>query len=329
MAYQLRRRYVFSLAVLVLITLTGCIGVGSYKISGRVTDTEGNGLGGVRLAISGGTTGYAVTKADGKWEAKVTGTVTVTPEPQPGYLFTPPQRAKITKQSGSSLTFQRVGNKILWYMYEDYEHFSGGMRVIAPPDNVADTKYDIVVEENNLLTDAPTGYDVLVLSDVGASFDLSEFTGRVIVTLDSSIVPLMYWITGDYQAEVYWDYESEGELHWVKPVTGNELGAPGDARIYNSLDGVEGFTRRNDLIQAGSTEGSDDVVLYKIDNSKGNWWWLHVGPHFGNYDYEVTTQRVWEIINYALDLINGYDAVFPALPETTTTISPASLIERN
>lgn len=35
---------------------------------------------------------------------------------------------------------------------------------------------------------------------------------------------------------MYEDYESEEELHWVKPVTVNELGADGDTRIYNSLD---------------------------------------------------------------------------------------------
>ena len=40
-----------------------------------------------------------------------------------------------------------------------------------------------------MLTEVPSGYDVLVLSDTGAGFDLSEFSGRIIVTLDGGVAP--------------------------------------------------------------------------------------------------------------------------------------------
>lgn len=331
MVYQLRRS-AFSLLVigLIALTLTACLGGGSYVISGLVTDAEGHGLAGVRLVLDGGTTGHVVTNAAGKWEAKVKGIVTVTPESQEGYLFSPPLRSNITKQSGSNLTFQRVSNKIFWYMSRDFENFSGAITVIAPPNNITDSKYAIVAEENNPVTEAPTGYDVLVLSDVGATFDVSKFTGRIIVTLDSSVSPLMCWMTGDYQEETYWDFDTKTELKWVKPITGSERGASSDARICNLLDGVEGFTRRHDLIQASSTEDCDDVVLYEITKSGRSWWWLHIGPHFGGYeDRDFTTQRVWEIINYTLDLINGYNPVCPALPEMSPSALSLSPVERN
>ncbi len=87
---------------------------------------------------------------------------------------------------------------------------------------------------------------------------------------------------------------------------------------YTLLDGELGFTRRHDPIQASSVEDRDDVVLYRIENEKGSWWWLHIGPHFGDYVEEIYTARAWEIIHYTLDLLNGYDPVFPPLPDQET-----------
>jgi hypothetical protein len=181
------------------------------------------------------------------------------------------------------------------------------------------------------LTEVPDGYDALVLSDNGAGFDLSEFSGRIIVTLDGGVAPLMYWMTGAIGEDEYWDFDTEEELHWIRPITGTELGAFGDARIYTSLDGEFGFTRRDDLILASSVSDGDDVVLYRIENEKGSWWWLHIGPHFGDYsDEEISTARAWEIIHYTLDLLNGYDPVFPPLPDQeTASMSFAPAVGRN
>lgn len=316
---------VLTLALLMVVSLlSGCLGVGTYEISGRVADSNGNGVGGVRLMITGGTTATVVTAADGKWKATVKGTVTVVPEPQDGFLFSPPERTGIQKSTGSNLNFERVSNKILWYVCEDSAHDAGSFAVVYPPEDLVDSKYDIVVEEN-LLTEVPGGYDVLVLSDTGATFDVSEFTGRIIVTIDGGVSPLLYWLTGNNQEEVLWSFDSESELDWIKPITGREVGTSGDAFIYTSLESeLTGFTRRNDLIHATSYEAAleeypalpegDDIILYEIDNEMGSWWWLHIGPHFGKYEEEIYVPRTWEIIHYALDLINGYEPSFPPIP---------------
>ncbi len=335
------RIVVLTLALLmVTLLLSGCLGIGTYQISGRVTDAQGNGLSEVTLMISGGTTATVETDADGNWKAKVKGTVTITPEPQDGYLFSPPERESITKAIGSNLNFERFSNKILWYVFPDGEHDAGSFTIVHPPDDLADIKYDIVVEED-LLTEVPSGYDVLVLSDTGASFDVSEFEGRIIVTIDGGVSPLLYWLTGDNQEEVLWDFNSADELDWIQPITGKDFGGSGDAFIYTSLeDELIGFKRRHDLIHATSYEAAlewdegipegDDIVLYEIDNEWGSWWWLHIGPHFGDYDEEVYIPRTWEIIHYTLDLINGYKPDFPPIP--AVEVVPTSLTapgERN
>jgi hypothetical protein len=321
-----------SAMLLAALILSGCLGGGkSYTISGTVTDSEENGIPEVKLIITGDTSAVAETNDDGEWNATVKGKVTITPEPQEGYLFSPPERTNITK-SRSNLDFVRVSNKILWYMYDDPEHRAGAYSPISPPDpdDLTETKYAIVVVEV-ALTEVPDGYDALVLSDNGAGFDLSEFSGRIIVTLDGGVAPLMYWMTGAIGEDEYWDFDTEEELHWIRPITGTELGAFGDARIYTSLDGEFGFTRRDDLILASSVSDGDDVVLYRIENEKGSWWWLHIGPHFGDYsDEEISTARAWEIIHYTLDLLNGYDPVFPPLPDQeTASMSFAPAVGRN
>jgi hypothetical protein len=257
-----------SVMLLAALILSGCLGGGkSYVISGTVTDSEGNGLPGVKVMITGGTKSVAITNEVGEWEGMVKGKVAVTPEPQEGYLFSPPARTKIT-ESSSELNFQRVSNKILWCIFQDLEHQFRSFYQISPPDNLTDIKYEVVVQ-NETLTEVPSGYDVLVLSDTGAGFDLSNFSGRIIVTLDGGVAPLMYWVTGAIRHDEYWDFNTEEELHWICPITGTELGADDDARIYTLLDGEFGFTRRDDLILASSVEDGDDVVLYRIENEKG------------------------------------------------------------
>ncbi|MGI6625838.1 MAG: carboxypeptidase-like regulatory domain-containing protein [Limnochordia bacterium] len=328
----MRRAWKFILMLVMLLAvlvLSGCLGGGkSYVISGTVTDSEANGLPGVKVMITGGTKSVAITNDDGEWDATVKGKVTITPEPQKGYLFSPPARTKIT-ESSSELNFERISNKILWYIFEDPEHQFRTFYPISPPDILTDIKYEIVVQDE-MLTEVPSGYDVLVLSDTGAGFDLSEFSGRIIVTLDGGVAPLMYWMTGDVQREIYWDFYTEEELKWTRPIAGSEVGAGEDAHVYTLLDGEFGFTRRDDLIQAGSVEDRDDVVLYRIENEKGSWWWLHIGPHFGDYVEEIYTARAWEIIHYTLDLLNGYDPVFPPLPDQeTASMSFAPAVGRN
>lgn len=63
-----------------------------FTLGGRVTDPNGNGIFGVRVALSGGETGSAVTDADGNYSFLVrsVGIHTLTPAPEQGYYkFTP------------------------------------------------------------------------------------------------------------------------------------------------------------------------------------------------------------------------------------------------
>jgi|LSQX01.2.fsa_nt_gb hypothetical protein len=180
--------------LLAVLVPSGCLGGGrSYVLSGTVIDSKEDGLPEVKLMITGGT--------------------------------------KITKAS-SELSFERISNKILWYVFQDPEHQFRSVYPISPPDNLTDIKYEIVVE-NEMLTEVPSGCEVLVLSDTGAGFDLSEFSGRIIVTLDGGVAPLMYWMTGANQQGVYWNFPFEEELKWARPIAGSEVWAGEDAHILH------------------------------------------------------------------------------------------------
>jgi replicative DNA helicase len=68
------------------------------------------------------------------------------------------------------------------------------------------------------------------------------------------------------------DYDSEEQLEWLNPVAGTELGTYGDARVYHSLASEPGFTRRNDILEARSTDDADDIIVYKIEHEGKAWW---------------------------------------------------------
>lgn len=85
---------VLSLLVLLAVLVSGCAGGGSsepYAVSGRVVDTEGNGVEGVLLQFSGGQNGSATTDEDGIWQETLRGTTTITPG-KVGWAFEPPKR---------------------------------------------------------------------------------------------------------------------------------------------------------------------------------------------------------------------------------------------
>ncbi len=63
-----------------------------FTLGGRVTDLNGNGIFGIRVGLSGGETGSAVTDADGNYSflVRTVGIHTLTPAPEQGYYkFTP------------------------------------------------------------------------------------------------------------------------------------------------------------------------------------------------------------------------------------------------
>jgi len=59
---------------------------------------------------------------------------------------------------------------------------------------------------------------------------------------------------------------------------------------------------------------------------------VHIGPHFGSYDEEVTETRVSEILCYALDVLNFGSPDFPdppAYPDPVSASSVGSRISRH
>ena len=87
--------------VAISLILSGCFGGGSggnstpYAASGKITDVHGNGVSGITVSFSGGTSSSTTTDADGKWQASLSGTVKVEPL---GHEFVP---AHITVTSSS------------------------------------------------------------------------------------------------------------------------------------------------------------------------------------------------------------------------------------
>ena len=56
---------------------------------------------------------------------------------------------------------------------------------------------------------------------------------------------------------------------------------------------------------------------------------MHIGPHFGSYDEEVTETRVSEILCYALDVLNFGSPDFPDPPAYPDPVSTSSVGSRN
>lgn len=319
------------IALSCVLALSGCLKVSApYAVSGIVKDAlHGQGVGGVTISFSGGFT-PVVTASDGTWaKPGLKGIVTMTPS-LPGAVFSPSSRTVNNATSTVNVTAAPILESVYWYSVEDEGGFSGGSSPVEPTEELTSV-YSVTVENSTVQTAVPQGYDVLVISDTGASFDISDFEGSVIVTFDSGISPLFHYLTGSTQEEVYWDYDSGEELTWVNPITATELGAEGDARVYHTLSGLSGFTRRNDLLEAGSTDDADDIIVYEVVSGEKAWWWVHIGPHFGDYpdDPTVTDVRVSEIICYILRVLNFGSPDFPEPPVSSDGAGLCGKTSRN
>ncbi len=291
--------------------LSGCLVAPiPYAASGRVTDSvSGLGIPGVTIRFGRGFS-PVVTAEDGTWiKDGLRGTVTVRPS-KPGLEFAP-WAAVIDRSNALNIDFvasPMVVETVYWYSFANEANFEGGTDPFNPTDELTSV-YGVTVNDSSELTTAPEGYDALVICDTGASFDVTEFDGPVIVTLDSGISPLFFWLTGSADWGDYWDYETGGTLTWVTPDIGTESGYDYDALVFHDLeDSLAGFVRRNDLLEAYSTADADDIVIYEIESDGKYWWWVHVGPaHIGD-------NRTSDIVRYALDLINGFDSTLEPVP---------------
>lgn len=320
-----------AIALSCVLALSGCLKVSlPYAVSGIVTDVlSGQGVGNVTISFSGGFT-PVVTASDGTWaKPGLKGVVTVTPS-LPRAVLSPSSRTVNKAASGVNFTAAATLESVYWYSVYDESHSTGVSAPVEPTTELTSV-YSVTVENSTVQTVVPQGYDVLVISDTGASFDMSDFEGSVIVTFDSGIGPLFYYLTGSVQEDEYWDYESEEELTWVNPMTATELGAFGDARVYHTVSELSGFTRRNDLLEAKSTDDADDVVVYEVVSGDKAWWWVHIGPHFGDYpdDPTVTGVRVSEIICYILRVLNFGSPGFPEPPAGLGCVGLYGRMSRN
>jgi len=245
--------------------------------------------------------------------------VMLTAQPDKGWKFSHwegdltgsanPKEIAITEPTDITAVFLPT-LKVAW-CYVRHESF-------MPSDALlAEYSLDLLEEPASI----PTDYDVLVIDELDAlNFSVTDFTGKVIITIDSGIENFLDQMLGMGDGESfysYWDYESLSELQWSSPVSGVEVGSDGDARVYHILDDIPEFTRKATILQAGSTDDADDIILYEIATDSGSLDWLHIGPHFGDYEDAVLAQnRSSAIIDYVLKLLNGKNPEFPPLPET-------------
>src|SRR5690554_2611005 len=91
-----KTRRMSALLIALSLLIAGCMGGGGalqeYSISGIITDAHGNGVAGVTVVLSGGSSKTATIRADGTWDADgLKGRVTVTPK-KDGWYFDPPQQ---------------------------------------------------------------------------------------------------------------------------------------------------------------------------------------------------------------------------------------------
>lgn len=206
-----------------------------------------------------------------------------------------------------------VRQSVFWYWAFDPEHFIGAYDPVAPTATLTDV-YPTTIG-NDVITEPPAPYDWLVLCDTGAGFDVTQFEGRGIITFDSGISPLIYWVTGDIQYSTYWEYISTTNLIWLAPLESPEIGADGDATIYPSLNSDPRFVNRADLMSAYSTVPPNlDIAIYQIQLPSRSYDWIHLGPHFGNYDIPYTAERLSQLIRFAIGLLSCAPVPFPAPP---------------
>lgn len=205
-------------------------------------------------------------------------------------------------------------NKIFWYAYNE-EVPQGGTSPFAPTALLTEN-YDITVQSESQQSTVPSGYDVIVLADnFSGEFDLSAFTGSVIVTFDSGVEAMMkdfFGGNGDnsYQQGKYWDYNTGATLTWIKPTLDAEDCQEGDALVYKDslVNDFKWLIRRNNLVEATSFDdpdseadvNSDAVIIYELKSGSGSKvkYWIQIGPLDSDY-----ADRACEVLKLALDKI--------------------------
>ena len=176
--------------------------------------------------------------------------------------------------------------RMLWYRAEESGNagFIGGDSRVIVNLNLMKQKYpNIQVDVVNDSADIPSdwySYDILVIADTDFPRNLTEFRGKVLITLDSGISTLFYWFTGDPHGP--WSYCTGSETKWIVPDYGTERVSSWDAGIYKSgIEGISWIKPRLDVLYAVDNSNPDciSVGLFEVKWKDREFYWVHLGPY--------------------------------------------------
>ena len=168
-----------------LLSITACDGGSSgsrssvsnqYVVSGNVRDESGQGVGDVRLNLSGDETGYIETNTNGSWKATLSGNVVITPH-KLGYNFEPASELVLSAESGMDFTAKPMNLKdieedfviseiveksIMPSSEEQRVDINNDVTLIIPGDAIKQTEIFKIYSVSNY-PELPEEYDSVVL----------------------------------------------------------------------------------------------------------------------------------------------------------------------
>lgn len=165
----LRLAACIAVVVLLFTTTSGCLGgviSQPYSVSGKITDPDGNGIGGVAIAFSG-RFGTATTSDDGKWAKDgLKGKVTVTPTKE-GWKFTP--GSKTVSKEASNVDF--VGSKLDYLGLFEFSEWNYNVTIEPPPEDELNELYvSVAVDSVEECEDGTYFYISLEGSEVAPAY---------------------------------------------------------------------------------------------------------------------------------------------------------------
>ncbi len=198
-----------------------------------------------------------------------------------------------------------TGKRIYWYAESDtYNGFDGTSNPFAPTTTLTGSSCHDVVQSSGSTSVTPDSstYPILVIADNGPLFDLSTYSGKMVITTGDAISTFMYALSGNNQKNVYWEANTGSSLQWDEPSWWSDQTCVIDSPQikYSDFASASFYTNRNNNLLRGYTNSAthDAVGWYEIDTTGGNHWeWIHIGP-LGNGQAD----DVSKIIKYVLDM---------------------------
>jgi len=217
--------------------------------------------------------------------------------------------------------------RVIWYtnVSDESGGFIGALEEILPTDWFKEKYYVMIVKSRNFLERLDWyNADVLVIGDNGFPKDLSTFKGHLIVTLDSSISTLSYWLTGSNGNKVWWHYKERGDESCTVikglSLTLNCGGDPAEIRE----DPPFAIEELKDVILVRRDSGKA-IALYK---TKQGFYWLHIGliVNRGKNDEAIS-----EIIDHVISAIVNRAPVagFRFEPSSPTDLDTISFVDES